>query len=88
MASKIYNTHYTFTKVRIDRHYQKMARGQFGYSYYVEGCLHRIADDPSVVCGGKYWFKYGVHHRDELPAVYSGGFRHWYYRGQLMKSEC
>ncbi len=51
---------------------------------YLDGKLHSFNDMPAIsyICGAKYWYKNGVLHRDNGPAIilYSG-YAAWFIDG-------
>lgn len=57
---------------------------------YVEGMFHSINDEPSIIMvnGDKHWYKHGVQHRENKPAIiFVDKPCEYYYNGERIKLE-
>ena len=55
-----------------------------------QGLLHRDNNEPACVRndGGKYWYRHGILHRDDGPAVVmKSGKKEWYQNGELHRED-
>jgi len=53
--------------------------------YDENGNLHRDNDEPALICtyGSQYWYKHGLQHRENGPAVITHTYEEWRQNGKL-----